>query len=225
MKPTLLWKESPPTEIQLQLTDIDGDILGDPSSFRWLFGRLVYLTITRRLTYFTVLTSSTNLGTNHGARFILDAVLLRGEVDIDGGIRRMTRRSGIGYCIFYVTNAFLRENKSKLFMSICLWSLILCYRYYIMWIVVANVPPWRFWHLSLLTINLFCDNWGSSLRHGPPFSWKSKRYWDRSLHRTWENLFDILRPSHLSHSNYMAGVFRKYLDMMHFIGLFWRRAC
>jgi hypothetical protein len=34
-------------EQNLKLNNADGDLLPDPSSFRWLVGRLIYLTITR----------------------------------------------------------------------------------------------------------------------------------------------------------------------------------
>ena len=110
-----------PMEQNLKLTDEDGELLHDPSRYRRLVGRLIYLTVTRPDIVYPVRTLSQFMNTprkphweaalrvlryikgSPGQGLFLPSennLTLSAFCDSDWGGCRMSRRSVSGYCVF-----------------------------------------------------------------------------------------------------------------------------
>lgn len=110
-----------PMEQNIKLTPIDGVVLNDPTKYRRLVGRLIYLTVTRPNFVYSVQTLSQFMhepqrphwdaamrvlryikGTpSQGLLFSsTDNLTLKAFCDSDWGGCHTTRRSVAGYCIF-----------------------------------------------------------------------------------------------------------------------------
>ncbi|XP_015169176.1 uncharacterized mitochondrial protein AtMg00240-like [Solanum tuberosum] len=118
-----------PTEQNLKLASTDGIILNDPTKYRRLVGRLIYLTVTRPDIVNYVRTLSQFMhdprkphwdavvrilkyikGTpGQGLLFpSTNNLILKAFCDSDWGSCRATRMSVTGYCIHYYKNNFYR---------------------------------------------------------------------------------------------------------------------
>ena len=114
-----------PMEQQLHLSPTDGDPLSNPSSYRCLVGRLIYLIVTRPDIVFAVHVLSPFMHERHtthmdaairvlqylkgspGKGILLSSTSdlhIRGYCDADWGSCPTTRRSVTGYCTFLGTN-------------------------------------------------------------------------------------------------------------------------
>ncbi|CAL8167398.1 unnamed protein product [Prunus armeniaca] len=105
-----------PMEQNLKLTPTNGELLNDPTKYRRLVGRLIYLTVTRPDIVYPVRTLSQFM--HQPRRPHWDAAIrvlkyLKGTPGQDWGGCRATRRSVTGYCVFLGNSLISWKSKKQ----------------------------------------------------------------------------------------------------------------
>ncbi|RVX15598.1 Retrovirus-related Pol polyprotein from transposon RE1 [Vitis vinifera] len=228
-----------PMEQNLKLTDEDGELLHDPSRYRRLVGRLIYLTITRLDIVYSVRTLSQFMNTpqkphweaalrvlryikgSPGQGLFLPSennLTLSAFCDSDWGGCRMSRRSVSGYCVFLRSS--LISWKSKKQTNVSRSSAEAEYR------AMANTClelTWLRYILKDLKVELdkpaplFCDNQAALYIAANPVFHERTKHIEIDCHIVREKLqAGVIRPCYVSTKMQLADVFTKALGREQF---------
>ncbi|XP_058222244.1 uncharacterized mitochondrial protein AtMg00810-like [Rhododendron vialii] len=230
---------SSPMEQHLKLSTDFGDPISDPSSYRWLIGRLIYLTISRPDITFAVNLLNQFMHTpwvphfdaairilrylkgsvSHGLLFSSSSALsLTGYTDSDWASCPMTRRSTTGYFITLGTNPVSWRTKKQSVVSRS--SAEAEYR------AMASTTCELLWLHTLLhnlavplssPITLHCDNQAAlHIARNPIFHERSEHI-EIDCHLIRERVQQgLLHLQHIASADQLADVFTKALGVDHF---------
>ncbi|XP_022860639.1 uncharacterized protein LOC111381130 [Olea europaea var. sylvestris] len=228
-----------PMEQNLKLTAEDGIDLADPTKYRRLIGRLLYLTITRPDISYSVQVLSQFLSKpkdTHWKAALRTARYLKGSpsqglfyptsssfqlsafCDADWGACSITRRPITGFCVF-LRNALISW-KSKKQRTVSRSSAEAKYR------SMASTTCELVWFRSLLCdlgvdlvkpVQLFCDNQAAIYIASNPVYHERTKHIEIDCHIVREKLQEgLLRPSHIPSKMQVADILTKAIGSQQF---------
>jgi len=230
-----------PMDPNLHLTSIDGDLLPDPSAYRRLLGRLMYICISRPDIYFAVnkLSQFMNqpqtphllavhqilcyLKANPGQGLLFSSqssFTLNAYVDADWGSCLDSRKSTTGFCIFMGDS--LLTWKSKKQPTVSRSSTEVEYR------AIASITSELLWLKQLLRffdhqpqkVLLLCDNVSAIHLSSNPVSHQRSKHIGIDVHFVREHVESgFLRLIHVKSHQQVADLFTKALPHQKFAPL------
>ncbi|KAH9750239.1 protein kinase domain-containing protein [Citrus sinensis] len=223
-----------PMEQQLRLSSTDGDLLSNPSSYRRLVGRLIYLTVTRPDIVFAVHVLSRFM---HEPRTThMDAAIrvlrylkgspskgillsstsdlhIRGYCDVDWGSCPTTRRSITGYCTFLGDSPISWKTKKQNVVSRSTaeaeYRSLADLSCELQWLkaLFADLG-----HLQHDPMTVYCDNQSALYIAENPVYHERTKHIELDCHFVRERVqSNLLLPLHIPTSMQIADVFTKHL--------------